>query len=380
MFNALGTLLVTVVGLRVKISLPDEGLVIDNIPDPMQSWIFKTSELLYFWRDPYYADVIVVVTKSRLRHQPNRPYSASLFRLRGTESAQAFLQTAQKFFAKLSASTSPSNVMKPDVKVLAEASPRSQARGMVSTSSSSSKSRTKHRLSVHDPSGIPAVTDHLESPQRTTPIRLITRAEFDPGKAAAQSVVSVYNRRTLSETASSTDSQTTNPAKEVLSFTKKMTDPNHDDDEKMTTLSTQLSGESVTELMRELKELRHEIAALKIDKRMPPTTRSMSTSPMLMYSEHVKHMKDSSTITPSPTFVEAVSQLEVDAETQTDFSLLSHRRRNLLKKNKKTMVGSGTLGASSKSKSESSSIESSARTLSSSSTTTASEQEGNRSR
>ena len=358
-------------GLKVKISLPDEGLVIDNIPDPMQSWIFKTSELLYFWRDTYYSDIIVVVTKSRSRHQPSRPFSGSLFRLRGMESAQAFVQTAQQFFAKLSATISTSSVPKPDTAVV----PRLQIRA---DDASSNRTRRTNRLSIHDPLSLPITAERQESPQPAAPIRLITRAEFDPGQAASQPTGNVYNRRTVSETASSTDSQPTTSTKEVLSFTRKLTDHEDDGDDKMTTVSTQLPGESVSVLMRELKELRNEIAALKVDKRMSPSTRSMSTSPMGMYQKESKKMMDSSTITSSPTFVDTASQSEVDAETQTDFSLVSHRRRHLSKKNKKTMVGSGSFGASPKSKSESSSIDSSGRTLSSSSANTASEQEGNR--
>src|ERR1700734_4134634 len=73
------------------------------MPDPNQSWMYKTSELLYFWRDPYYPNIVVVVTINRSYYRVTGPYSASVFRLRGNESVQLFIQRAQQFFAQLAA-------------------------------------------------------------------------------------------------------------------------------------------------------------------------------------------------------------------------------------------------------------------------------------
>ncbi len=151
---------------------------------------------------------------------------------------------------------------------------------------------------------------------------------------------------------------------------------NDDDDDKMTTISNNLSAEQVYELMRELKELRNEIASLKLAKKISPVTRSMSTSPLAVQS---KKILDSSTTptTSSPSFPDVTSQSEIDAETQTDSSL-TNRRRQILRKNKKTMIGSGGVSYLNKKKTtpQPTTARNGRRTLSNSSTNTLSEQEG----
>ena len=347
--------------------------MIDNIADPSQSRVIKKSDLLYFWRDLYNPNIIIIVTRKRSRHHTSRPYSASVFRLRAVESAQVFLQKAQQFFAQLSTSTSTSNILNSNGHVPSEKSSRTDR-----SSTSNSKTRSKtNRLSVHEPIAIPVSIDPPQSSSTITPIRRITRAEFDPGKSRVH-VEEVHpppvkTRRTISETTTSSESQGTSSTKEVLSFTKKLNDNDDDDDDKMTTISNYLSGENVTELLRELKELRHEIAALKIDKRTSAHTRSISTSPLLNYS---KQTRESSTTTASPSFQEMCAVAEVDAETQTDFRSTNTRRRTLMKKNKKTMIGSSTVLKLNTSTSSQISSDNVRRSTSSSSTNTGSEHEG----
>jgi hypothetical protein len=149
---------------------------------------------------------------------------------------------------------------------------------------------------------------------------------------------------------------------------------NNDDDDKITTISHQLTGEYVTELMRELKELRNEIATLKIDKRIPTSMRTTSTSPLPIDSRDTfRQTLETSTSTSSLVHNNAVSQFEVDAETQTDFRSIQHRRRSTSKQNKKTMIGSSVTN---KKKSQGSPMGNVRRTFSSSSTNTGSDQEG----
>jgi hypothetical protein len=144
----------------------------------------------------------------------------------------------------------------------------------------------------------------------------------------------------------------------------------------MTTISNNFSSDQVAELMRELKELRNEIASLKLDKRILPVTRSMSTSPLASYPpEYSKKTIDSSTTTSSPSFHDITSQSEVDAETQTDFCSINSKRRQLSKKNKKTMIGSGGLAALNKKKTSQLTPRNARRTYSNSSSNTISDQE-----
>ena len=306
-------------GLKVKLSLPADGLIIDNLIDPNQSWIFKTSELLYFWRDPYYLDIIAIITKNRSR--TSRPYLASIFRLRGNESAQNFLQQAQTFFSNLSTTKSI----------------RTQSSDKLLRNEISTKSKT-----------LPIAN----KPSETTSIRRVTRAEFDPGKTPV-----AINHRTLSETASSIDS-----TREVISYTKKMTN-NNDDDDKLTIASNQISLDQVSELMHELKNLRNEITALKLERKMPISTRTISTSPLLMYAERSNQTNDSLVTTT------ATSESDRDAETQTDFSLISHQRKQITRKNKKTMIGSSGISSMIRN-------QKGQRTISNSSSTTISDHEG----
>lgn len=125
-------------------------------------------------------------------------------------------------------------------------------------------------------------------------------------------------------------------------------------------MSNNLSNEQVAELVRELKELRIEIASLKLS----------SNTPLPNQSESSKQTNDSSVRTSSPT-----SQSEIDAGTQTDFSLINQqRRRTALKKNKKTMIGTG--GVLSIHRRKTSLTRNGRRTISNSSTNTVSEPEG----
>jgi hypothetical protein len=357
----------------VKISLPDDGLIIENIPDPSQSWIFKTSELLYFWRDPYYLNIIIVVTINRSRNHSNRPYSASIFRLRGgTDSAQLFLQQAQQFFSNLSTltnNTSKSIRNKSVEKITRLDNPNSSSNNN-NNHNHNHKSKSKSLSTINEQLSIQTKTHNDQTPG----IRRVTRAEFDPGKttAAIHSIDQIPNHRTVSETASSTDSQTTNTTREVLSYTKKMND---DDDDKMTTISNNLSVDQVVELMRELKELRNEIASLKLAKKIAPVTRSMSTSPLTVQSKQIHDLSTTPT-TSSPSFPDITSQSEMDAETQTDSSLNNQRRRQILRKNKKTMIGSGGVSILNKKKTPQPTARNGRRTFSNSSTNTVSDQEG----
>lgn len=311
---------------------------------------------------------------NRSRHHSYRPYSASVFRLRGTNSSQAFVQEAQAFFSNISTSPTTSNTSK---------SSRSKSTDKLRTeakSTTNNKTKAKHLSVINEPSLSSSkkktTSNHVASPEPTTTsttIRRVTRAEFDPGKTLINSVSKNHNHRTYSETTTSSDSQTTNSTREVLLFTETM--DHVDDDDKMTTVSNNFSSEQITELMRELKELRNEIAALKLDKRIPPMTRSMSTSPLAVDDENSKQTTQSSTVTSSSSFPDTTSQSEVDAETQTDFSALNQRRRHLTRKNKKTMIGSGTIVTLKKQKMQNSNGRN-GRTFSNSSTNTISDQEG----
>ncbi|CAM4740881.1 unnamed protein product [Rotaria magnacalcarata] len=362
-------------GLKVKLLLPDDGLIINNITDPNQSWILKKSELLYFWRDSNHLNIIVVVTKNRSRHHSERPYSASIFRLRGTDSTQLFLQQAQIFFANLSISATTSNTSKSSRNKSVEQPILKENRTSDQKSLSSLKTKTKpHSNAIEKPTSTKkTVTNRDPSPKTTakTNIRRVTRAEFDTGKVTINPARKKSNNRTYSETASSIDSQTTSSTREVFASAEKSDD---NDDDKMTTTNNNLSTEQVAELMRELKQLRNEIASLKLEKRILTSTRSMSTSPLTVHLKPLQQRTDSSTTT-SPTYTDVTSQSEVDAQTQTDFSLLQIRRRQLSKKNKKTMIGSSSIAPAVKKKLGQSETRNS-RTLSSSSTTTGSDQEG----
>lgn len=326
-------------GLKVKLSLPDDGLIIDNQTDANQSWIFKTSELLYFWRDPLYPNIIAVVTKNRSRN--NRPYSASVFRLRANESAQNFLQQAQKFFSNL-----------PTVKSF---------RAQSSDKLLRNDTLTKHQYESKSSMKTKSLTK-VNKPPETTNIRRVTRAEFDPGKTPVST-----NQRTQSETASSIDS-----TRDIISYTKRTT---HDDEDKLTTVSNAMSLDQVAELMRELKNLRNEITALKLERKLPISTRTISTSPLVVYSDKVKQTNDSSTTTSSPSFLQMLSDTEKDAETQTDFSLVSHQRKQITRKNKKTMIGTSGISSTSKNQISTTTYRKGQRTVSNSSTTTISDQE-----
>lgn len=265
-------------GLKVKLSLPDEGLVIDNIPDPSQSWMYRTSELLYFWRDPRHDNLVVVVTLNRRHVASVGSFSASIFRLRGSESVQVFLQRAQQFFARLSERNNPKNSVK--------------------------KSATTEQIPILSKRPRNTSKTKEQSPIRPSPPSPTTssQAEFDPRRMTStnNSSFDLYNRRTYSETTISSDSR--------ISSSKRL-NSHLDDDEKLTTISNYLANEYVGELVQELKELRAEIAALKFEHKSTPTVRSISTSPIFISSEKF----------PRTT---CLSPGEIDAQTQTDLALL----------------------------------------------------------
>jgi len=134
----------------------------------------------------------------------------------------------------------------------------------------------------------------------------------------------------------------------------------------MTILSNNFSNDQVAELVRELKELRNEIASLKL----------ANSNSSVIHPEYSKQNNDSSIRTSSSSNHDITSQSEVDAETQTDFSLISHRRRQISKKNKKTMIGTGGVPSVIRRKASTSLTRNGRRTFSNSSTNTVSEQEG----
>ena len=258
-----------ILGLKVKLSLPDEGLIVENVGDPNQSWMYKRKELLYFWRHPLQIKVIVIISKNRPSHDPTRPYSASIFALRGHDSISLFIERAQAFFARLT----------PPIPLERSAT--------IDSRSSKPKKKPKEVKPVAPPAQSPSVRKASHSAQRT---------EFEPVSSAPQS-------RTFSETTVSSET----PSKRSHS---------HYDDERMTNMSTPLSTDCVAELVKELKELRQEIAMLKLEHRATPV-RSISTSPL--------------------SFQRSITN-EADAETQTDFTLFSHRRRLLTRKARSTAV------------------------------------------
>jgi hypothetical protein len=111
-----------------------------------------------------------------------------------------------------------------------------------------------------------------------------------------------------------------------------------DDDEKMTTTSNYLPTGYFIELVRELKELRNEIAALKLEARITPV-RSTSTSPLVVNEVHSKERMNS-------------SQSEMDAQTQTDFSLMNIDKQQLSEKNEIKMDVSNGISVTNKRKNE----------------------------
>lgn len=279
-------LFVLIIGLKVKLSLPDDGLIIENTPDPDQSWMYKTSELLYFWRDYFYTNIIVIITINRTDYQTDEPYSASIFRLRGHDSFQLFLQRAQEFFAQVLTNNSSIQTEHTDQK-------RKHNKKTKQSVIKSSSSKTKIESST-------------------------SRTEFEPKKTTNSKVQSNKNR-TYSETTTSSDTRSSNSKKS----NNKIDDIDNDD--KLTTISSQIANEYVTELLRELKELRNEIAALKLETRFSAAVRSSSTSPIAQLKQNSKTKVD-------------LKPLESDAETQTDLTLIDDEKNKIstsTNKNKK---------------------------------------------
>jgi hypothetical protein len=325
--------------------------------------MFKAPEILYFWRDPYYTNVIVAVTSNRSRLNATGPYSASIFRIRGDGYVQMFFQRAQEFFNQLSAV--PTGLNNNNSKVLVEKS-TTVDNFATADNEKNQKKKSRHHTVTSKPS--PAKSGRSFQP--TTPGHQSSRKEFDASRPRAKSrnsIFNLYNNRTNSETTLLNETRRRN---------SKGRHRKHEKESKVTSISVHLSGEHVAELMRELKELRNEIASLKLENRVSQDTRSMSTSPLAVQHEHSKKTIDTSTTTSSSSFPDVTSQSEVDAETQTDFSLINHRRRHLLKKNKKTMIGSGGISSLIKKLTPPSHIRNSRRTLSNSSTNTATDPEG----
>ncbi len=306
----------SIIGLKVKLSLPDDGLIIDNVPDPNQSWMYRTSELLYFWRDPYYVNIIIVITLNRTNYQRSGPYSATIFRLRGNESVQLFLQRAQQFFAQLSS--------KNDQKRLFEKSATTEYMP-ADDNHRRHRKRSRHRSKSQKRSAI------RSSPSsQTKSVPPVIHTEFDPKQiTTTDSIFNLYNRRTYSETTLSSDTRTSN---------SKQSNNHMDDDEKMTTTSNYLPTGYFIELVRELKELRNEIAALKLEARITPV-RSTSTSPLVVNEVHSKERMNS-------------SQSEMDAQTQTDFSLMNIDKQQLSEKNEIKMDVSNGISVTNKRKNE----------------------------
>ena len=269
------------IGLKVKLSLPDDGLIVENSADSNQSWMYKRSELLYFWRDPFYAKVIVIVTSN-----PSSPYyasqsfSASVFRLRGHQSVPGFFQRAQQFFAQLFTPT--------------------PIRSSLEKSSTSDKNGLAARKDEH---------------RKRSPHRLIARTEFDPSRTTTITIESnshPSDRRSYTDTIMATDAPPT---------TAHEPNNNHLDDDQATVLGNHLSNEYVVELVRELRELRNEIATLKLDARFTPV-RSVTTSPLNIPSENSQPKMDLSPSLSDPSFE---SERNVEQQ-QTNPTAMRHRR------------------------------------------------------
>ena len=275
------------IGLKVKLSLPDDGLIVENSADSNQSWMYKRSELLYFWRDPFYAKVIVIVTSNPSSYySSSQSYSASVFRLRGHQSIPGFFQRAQQFFAQL---FSPAPI-----------------RASLEKSSTSDN-------------GLLARND---GHRKRSPHRLIARTEFDPNRTTTITIESnshPSNRHSFTETIMATDA----PAKSV-------NEPHNNhvaDDDQATTLSNHLSNEYVVELVRELRELRNEIATLKLDARFTPV-RSVTTSPLNVPSENSPPKMDVSPSLSEPSFEHV--------EQPTDTAAIRRRREPSPRKSRAT--------------------------------------------
>ncbi|UJR15375.1 hypothetical protein I4U23_002323 [Adineta vaga] len=290
-------------GLKVKLIFPDEGLIVDNIIDPNQSWMYKASELLYFWRDPYYMNIVVAVTSNRLRPTANGPYSASIFRLRGDGLLQIFFQRAQQFFGQYVPppvqSTNSSKVLIEKSTTVDNLPPDNQ------------KKKSKH----HSMTNKQSTTTKSARSLQTTPVRQGARTEFDPARTKSKqrnSIFNLYNNRTNSESTLLNDSR---------SKSSRRRSNNYDADDKVTSISVHLSGEHVAELMRELKELRNEIASLKLEARFTPV-RSTSTSPMTLCPENALNNNSLSTSLPA-----LVSQTGNDGEKATASNSSNNRQQ-----------------------------------------------------
>ena len=300
---------VLLLGLKVKLSLPDDGFIVENLADANQSWMYRRDELLYFWRDPFHSKIVVIISINRLSYYSTAPYSASLFCLRGHESAQSFVQRAQDFFALLSAPPARGNAS------LEKSSTIDSRRADSKKRKEHKHKKSKSSVVVQEPP-----TKKSSRSSQPAPMHSVTRTEFDPGqRSTGNSLASVYNRRTYSDTTVSSDS---------ASKTNHQWNGHEDDDDRMTSASARFSIDYVAELVHELKELRNEIASLKLESRTTPV-RSTSTSPL-----HLPPEPAPSPVNDRSAIASEVSHDDIDAETQTDHTLFNYRRQQLAKKNK----------------------------------------------
>ncbi|CAF0909907.1 unnamed protein product [Rotaria sordida] len=309
-------------GLKVKLSLPDDGLIIDNIPDPNQSWMYRRSELLYFWYDSHYLNIVVIITNNRSSYHATGLYSASIFRLRGNESVQLFIQRAQEFFAHLSAfpmSKSSSKIL-PTQGISVD-------NWITDNGKIKRKDRTKHHSITRKEPDI-----ELTRSLQTSPVRATSRTEFEPEKLkTTDSSLNLYNHRTFNETPMLNDAQIAN----LMKFDNNY---NHINDNNILSPSNNninnnnnISGDLVAVLIRELKELRTEIAELKFEARYTPVHTTMASPPFIF--DGIKESLNS-----SPSFVKLRLHSDIDAETQTDFGLMNHQQQEFSNKNKTSIT------------------------------------------
>ncbi|CAF1072350.1 unnamed protein product [Adineta steineri] len=302
-------------GLKVKLIFPDEGLIVDNLIDPNQSWMYKATELLYFWRDPFYINIIVSITSNRSRPSATGPYSASIFRLRGDGLVQVFFQRAQQFFAQFSAPPPPvSTSSNNNNKILIE---KSTTVDNLTTNDNQKKKSSKHNTMTNKQTASKSARS-----LQTTPVRQGARTEFDPARTKTKtrnSIFNLYNNRTNSDTTLLNEPRAKSSKRRHNNNNNNNT--NYEGDNKITSISVHLSGEHVAELMRELKELRNEIASLKLEARFTPV-RSTSTSPMTLCPENTLHSTNLSTSLPALT-----SQSGTESERQIGLSLINPRQQ-----------------------------------------------------
>ena len=297
--------------MKVRLSLPDEGLIIENIHDPTQSWMYKASDLLYVWHDPYYLNIIIVITLNRSHYRATGLYSASIFRLRGNDSVELFFQRVQQFFSQPSRSRTTDNNSKIRVRQSTPVDYRI-------TGNNRKGYKSRHRS--------PTTTQLNCNPtpsSQSIPVHLITRTEFDPDRKLVTNLnLTPRSHQIHSETTISSDAGTSKSIK---------LDNNQHEDDEITHLNGHLLSKFVAELVHELKELRNEIATLKLEGTFTPVS-AASASPLLSFVENKKEH----TSLPSPSR-NLMSYSGMDGEMQTDFSLICNEQNDLTKDNNTTI-------------------------------------------